>query len=105
CASATRFGQTSASTKATALGLIAINARRITGQKSSGLYITSIQSGAFLFAKAKPVVVVVVRTQCWPDFKARICAASLRAIVTSPTLTACSQIGLCQYNFARNCGS
>ena len=35
----------------------------MTGQKSSGVYITSIQSGAWLRARAKPVVVVVVRTQ------------------------------------------
>src|SRR6266404_1396807 len=46
CASATKLGQTSASTKMTALGLIVANARRMPGQKSRGLYITSIQSGA-----------------------------------------------------------
>src|SRR5947207_6174342 len=60
-ASATRLGQTSASTKMIALGLMVANARRMIGQKSSGLYITSIHSGAFRFAKANPVVVVVVR--------------------------------------------
>src|SRR2546430_12158658 len=49
--------------------------QRVIGQKSSGLYMTSIQSAAFRFAKANPVVVVVVRTKCWSGFNVRICPA------------------------------
>ena len=64
------------------------------GQKSSGVYITSIQEGAFLFAKANPVVVVVVSTQCRSGSRARSALASLSATVTSPTLTACSHVDL-----------
>src|SRR5438270_7991468 len=72
CASATRLGQTSASTRTIALGRIVAKAQRVIGQKSSGLYMTSIQSGAFRFAKANPVVVVVVRTKCWSGLSVRI---------------------------------
>src|SRR4029450_157189 len=60
---AARFGQISASTRTIFAGRIVENARRMTGQKSSGVYMTSIHGGAFLFAKANPVVVVVVNTQ------------------------------------------
>ena len=49
-----------------------------------------------------PVVVVVVRTQCRSGFKLRICRANFRAMVTSPTLTACNQIDFFQYNRAPN---
>src|SRR5438046_9121777 len=59
-ANATRFGQTSASTNRIRVGRMRANARRMIGQKSSGVYITSIHGGALLFATAKPVVVVVV---------------------------------------------
>src|SRR2546426_498761 len=63
CASAARFGQISASTRIIFAGRMTKKARRMTGQKSSGVYRTWIQGGAFLFAKANPVVVVVVNTQ------------------------------------------
>jgi len=53
---------------------------------------TSIQGGAFLFASAKPVVVVVVRTQRKSGSNARNAWASFNAIFTSPTLTACSHV-------------
>src|ERR1700730_305536 len=68
-ASATMFGQISASTRTIFVGLSESTARCMIGQKSTGLYMTSIQSGAFLFAKANPVVVVVVSTKCWSGFK------------------------------------
>src|SRR5207249_4390084 len=64
CACAARFGQISASTRTILAGRMVENARRMTGQKSSGVYRTSIHGGAFLFAKANPVVVVVVRMHC-----------------------------------------
>src|SRR5947207_8063526 len=86
-ASATKFGQTSASMRTIFFGRITEKASRITGQKSIGLDITSIQGGAFLFAKANPVVVVTVKTQAKSDRIARSWAANLSAIATSPTLT------------------
>jgi hypothetical protein len=53
---------------------------------------TSIQLGAFLFARAKPVVVVVVKTQCKSGSRARNELASFNAMFTSPTLTECSHV-------------
>ena len=90
---ATRLGQTSPPPERFASGRITANARRMIGQKSSGVYMTSIQAGAFLRARANPVVVVVVRRNANP-VRARVMhCASFNAIATSPTLTACSHVG------------
>jgi hypothetical protein len=69
-------------------GRIIAKARCTTGQKSSGLYITCIHSGASASANANPVDVVVVRTQRNAGSSWCIRAASFSAIATSPTLTA-----------------
>ena len=62
----------------------------------------SIQGGAFLRARANPVVVVVVKTQRKSDSSVRKAFASISAMFTSPTLTACSQVDLCFDRQSRN---
>ncbi len=62
---------------------------------------TSIHGGAFLRAKANPVVVVVVRTQRKSGSSVRNAFANFSATLTSPTLTACSHVDLCFDSRAR----
>src|SRR5205814_9618567 len=92
CAAAARLGQTSASIRTIRAGRIAENARRMIGQQSSGVYMTSIQGGALLRANANPVVVVVVSTHHKFGSITRNAFASFNATFTSPTLTACSHV-------------
>ena len=55
-----------------------------------------------VFAKAKPVVVVVVKTQRKSGSTARNAPASFSAMCTSPTLTACSHVDFCFPRRARS---